>query len=122
MIVPVIETVEKVIDVPKVKQVEIPQIITVERLIEIPSTQTVERFEEIPIMHTFEGERREVDIPTRFQQTEEMEVVMVEEEGPIFPHVVLEPVVIGLDSQQQAGQYAMGGSISAQFVQGGSMG
>merc|ERR1712130_191024 len=40
--VPIIETIEKVIDVPVVKQVEVPQIVTVEKVVEIPQVQEIE--------------------------------------------------------------------------------
>ena len=44
----VIEKVQKVVDVPVIKQVEVPQVQTLEQIVEIPQIQTVERIVEIP--------------------------------------------------------------------------
>ena len=44
----VIEKVQKAVDVPVIKQVEVPQVQTLEQIVEIPQIQAVERIVEIP--------------------------------------------------------------------------
>jgi len=48
--VPVIETVEKVVDVPHVRQIDIPHITTIEKHVDVPHVQTVEKHVEVPMV------------------------------------------------------------------------
>merc|ERR1719450_575418 len=48
--VSVIETVEKVVDVPHVKQVDVPQITTIKKYVDVPHVQTVEKIVEVPML------------------------------------------------------------------------
>jgi hypothetical protein len=48
--VPVIETVERVVDVPHVKQVDVPHITTIKKYVDVPHVQTVEKHVEYPML------------------------------------------------------------------------
>jgi hypothetical protein len=48
--VPVIETVEKIVDVPQVRQVDVPHITMVDKHVEVPHHQVVEKVVEIPMV------------------------------------------------------------------------
>merc|ERR1719203_936920 len=86
--VPVIQTVEKIVDVPVIKQVEVPQIQTIEKVVEIPQVQTVEKVVEIPEVQTVAGATRSVNLPSApVRQTAPAEVVQVTEVGPPLPAV-----------------------------------
>merc|ERR1712107_46840 len=98
---PIIETLEKIVDVPVVKQVEIPQMITVDRMVEFPSVQTVERIEEVPVMNTLEGMTTNVSIPSVQRQVAETLIEEVVEVGETLPSVTLEPIVIGLQEASE---------------------
>merc|ERR1712083_299608 len=69
--VPVIETVEKVVDVPVVKQVTVPQITTVEKVVEVKQKQCVEKVVDVPmVVDTIEGNQHHVprQLPVQRQQ------------------------------------------------------
>merc|ERR1719253_2241985 len=71
MEVTVVETVEKIVDVPIVKQIEVPQIQTIEKIVEVPYIQQVEKIVEIPQMGpAVEGQRhvQTVHLPTVRQE------------------------------------------------------
>merc|ERR1712050_652631 len=77
---------EKIVDVPVIKQVEIPQIQTIEKVVEIPQVQTVEKVVEIPEVQTLAGATRSVNLPSAsVRQTAPAEVVQVTEIGPPLP-------------------------------------
>merc|ERR1711981_157008 len=84
---PVIQTVEKIVDVPVVKQIEIPQITTVEKIIEVPQSQTVEKVVEIPMVgETKQGNATSVNVPLpAVRQQGPAETVAVTEWGPDLP-------------------------------------
>merc|ERR1719440_1853796 len=73
-----IETLERVVDVPVIKQVEVPQVQTVEKVVEIPQVETVQ------------GETRMVQLqgPTQ-RQNAPPEVIQVTEVGPDLPAEVM---------------------------------
>merc|ERR1711972_24515 len=68
------------------KQVEVPQIQTIEKVVEIPQVQTVEKVVEIPEVQTVAGATRSVNLPSApVRQTAPAEVVQVTEIGPPLP-------------------------------------
>merc|ERR1712217_938368 len=62
--VPVIQTVEKIVDVPVVKQLDVPQVTTIEKIVEVPHMQTIEKVVEVPVAgQTLQGAERHVNVP-----------------------------------------------------------
>ena len=70
----VIETIERIVDAPHVKQVEVPHATTVEKHVEVPHMQTGVKVEVVPMMgdsmpgkemhnHNHAGDRREQHTP-----------------------------------------------------------
>merc|ERR1711953_1511297 len=78
---------EKFVDVPVVKQVDVPQVTTVERVVEVPHTQVVEKVVEIPMAgQTTQGAQRHHDVPLpAIRQQHPAEHVTVTAVGPDLP-------------------------------------
>merc|ERR1712217_920911 len=85
--VPVIQTVEKIVDVPVVKQIDVPQVTTIEKIVEVPHLQTVEKVVEVPVAgQTLQGAQRHVNVPLPpVRQMGPAENVTVTEIGPPLP-------------------------------------
>merc|ERR1712176_1648124 len=82
-----IQTIEKIVDVPVVKQVDVPQVTTIEKIVEVPHVQTVEKIVEVPMVgQTLQGAQTstEVALPPIRQQAP-AETVTVNEIGPDLP-------------------------------------
>merc|ERR1712176_1292682 len=59
-----IQTVEKIIDIPVVKQVDVPHITTIEKVVEVPHVQVVEKVVEVPMAgETIQGQQHAVNVP-----------------------------------------------------------
>merc|ERR1711953_165743 len=104
----VIETVEKVVDVPVVKQVEVPQIQTIERIVEVPFVQTIEKIVEIP----------QVGEAIQGQQTHTTSTL--EPMRQVAPAEMHEELVMGAAHPLEAGTPVFKGVANA--VDGGFMG
>merc|ERR1712136_545601 len=90
VVVPVIETVEKIIDVPVIRQVEVPQFQTIEKTVEVPQIQTVERAVEVPQATTAPGGHQSVAVPLApVRQVAPTEYTSVTEVGPPVPPTVM---------------------------------
>merc|ERR1711953_1166760 len=78
---------EKIVDVPVVKQVDVPQITTVEKVVEVPHTQVVEKVVEIPMAgQTTQGAQRHHDVPLpAIRQQQPAEHVTITAVGPDLP-------------------------------------
>jgi len=103
--VTIIETIEKVVDVPVVKQVEVPQIQTVERIVEVPFVQTIEKIVEIP----------QVGEAVQGQQTHTTQTL--EPMRQVAPAEIHEEVVMGAAHPMEAGTPVFKGVANA--VDGG---
>merc|ERR1712187_913134 len=84
---PVIQTVEKIVDVPVVKQIDVPQVTTIEKIMEVPHVQTVEKVVEVPVVgQTMQGQERHVNVPLPpVRQMGQTETVTATEMGPPLP-------------------------------------
>merc|ERR1712232_114961 len=61
---PVIQTVEKIVDIPVVKQVDVPHVTTIEKVVEVPHVQVVEKVVEVPMAgETIQGQQHHVNVP-----------------------------------------------------------
>merc|ERR1740139_1046485 len=111
MEVTVIETVEKIVDVPVVKIVEVPQIQTISKIVEIPYTQVVEKIVEVPVVgDTIAGLQKHVtmNLPVERQEMP-AEVVQEMHWGADLPaeHSGQQTVVQQPQQQQQQQQVPM---------------
>ncbi|OLQ00673.1 hypothetical protein AK812_SmicGene16647 [Symbiodinium microadriaticum] len=98
--VPVVETLEKVIEVPVINQVDIPQIQTVEKRVEVPIVQNVQKVVEIPVVgDTVQGEqqRTAVELPP-LRQEASPEVATEVVQGPPMPTEYVQGLVTQSDS------------------------
>eukprot|EP00440_Ansanella_granifera_P034039 gb/GFBE01036925.1/.p1 GENE.gb/GFBE01036925.1/~~gb/GFBE01036925.1/.p1 ORF type:complete len:126 (+),score=49.01 gb/GFBE01036925.1/:1-378(+) len=86
--VTVIETIEKIVDVPVVKQLEVPQIQTIEKIVEVPFVQVVEKVVEVPqVGQTLQGTTTEQHVSLEPQRQEHpAQVVQQVLAGPDLPH------------------------------------
>merc|ERR1712086_1153206 len=56
------QTVEKIVDVPVVKQVDVPHVTTVEKIVEVPHTQVIEEIMEVPMVgQTLQGNQHHTE-------------------------------------------------------------
>merc|ERR1712196_244667 len=87
--------IEKIVDVPVVKQVDVPHRTTIEKIIEVPHVQHVEKIVEVPMVgETRQGNQHEVTNPVQAQrQVAPAEQVVMEMEGPSHPPVMGEQIV-----------------------------
>merc|ERR1712176_1546496 len=59
-----IQTVEKIVDIPVVKQVGVPHVTTIEKVVEVPHVQVVEKIVEVPMAgETIQGHQHSVTVP-----------------------------------------------------------
>merc|ERR1712084_143968 len=96
-----IETIEKIVDVPVVKQIEVPQIQTIEKIVEVPFVQTVEKIVEIPTVgNTVPGEQRAVNV--QLETVRQIAPAEAHEEvvaGPPLPTETAQPILRSLEMQ-----------------------
>jgi len=105
-----------------VKQIEIPQIQTIEKIVEVPYIQTVEKIVEIPqVGETVQGNQRSVT-----QQLETMrqmapaETVQEVVEGPPMPMESMTPVLKASAGDMMGAMGAMGGQAGGVDLGAGS--
>jgi len=119
-----------------VKQIEVPQIQTIEKIVEVPFVQIVEKIVEIPTVgNTVPGEQRAVNVQLetvrQVAPTEAVEEVVV---GPPLPMETAQPILRGVQQEMPMG-FPMAGTqmmmepvmhaapmmTSAPMIQGGSV-
>jgi len=138
--VTVIETIEKIIDVPVIRQIEVPHIQTVEKIVEIPYIQTVEKIVEVPTVgETMAGFQKTVtvnlpvqrqEMPTEYVQemswgpplpSEQGQSTTITDSGfaqePMARTVVAEPAVGGMSAFDQLDANHDGVLTRAEFAQ-----
>merc|ERR1711976_309082 len=78
--------VDKVINVPITKTVEVQQVQTVEKTVDIPQTQIVEKVVEVPMVENVQGGQSTVNVPSApSRQVAPVEIVEVSEMGAPLP-------------------------------------
>merc|ERR1712086_347573 len=100
------QTVEKIVDVPVVKQVDVPHVTTVEKIVEVPHTQVIEEIMEVPMVgQTLQGNQHhtEQQLPSIREQAHP-EVHETHEHGGSLP--AEHGGVVHKEYQQPVMQYA----------------
>merc|ERR1712013_650060 len=88
--VPQVQYIDRVVDVPVVKQRHVPAIQKVQKTVvqhrQVPSVQKVQKTVEVPQVQTVAGATKSVNLPSApVRQTAPAEVVQVTEVGPPLP-------------------------------------
>merc|ERR1712014_453888 len=78
-----------------VKQIDVPQITTIEKIVEVPHMQTVEKIIEVPVAgQTLQGRQHHVNVQLpAVRQMGQAETVTVTEYGPDLPAEIAPQVV-----------------------------